>query len=150
MPKIEAIIPSCVHVVEGMVEPIEIMLMGAWVWLGEFDANKGKDWSTRGHGPDKLTNTRTVQCLHAFGKLCLVFGIWVTRSSIDFFEQSWITWKRGRTSSGHLVQRHPRNKMFLETFVDEGFTRDLDIIPRLRNIYSVIHVEVALAFNRNS
>jgi hypothetical protein len=78
------------------------------------------------------------------------FGIQVTHSSIEFFEQSWITRKRGRTSSGHHAQRHPRNKMFLATFVDEGFTRDFDIIPHLRIINSGIHVEVALAFNRNS
>ncbi len=35
-----------------------------------------------------------------------------------------------------------------ENFVDEGSDRDLDVVSCLENVNAVIHVEIALAFDR--
>ncbi len=38
--------------------------------------------------------------------------------------------------------------MFVENFIDEGSDGDLDVVSCLENVNAVIHVEIALAFDR--
>ena len=40
--------------------------------------------------------------------------------------------------------------MFVAAFVNEGFTRDLDVVPCLGNIETIEHIKVALAFDRDT
>jgi hypothetical protein len=105
-----------------MAEPMVMMFVRARDGLGEFDTNKSKIWLTRGHGPNKFTYPQLVGKLHAVGKFCLFFGIGIARSAVELFEPYRITQEGGRTSSGYHVGGHPRGKMFLATFVDEGLT----------------------------
>ncbi len=120
MPEIDAIIASCVHVFQRVAETMVMMFVRARVGLGEFDTYESEIWLTRGHGPNKFTYPQPVRKLHAVGKFCLFFGIWITHSAVELFEPYRITREGGRISSGYHVGGHPRGKMFLATFVDEG------------------------------
>ncbi len=45
---------------------------------------------------------------------------------------------------------HPSLKVRFEYLIDEGFDRELDVVFCLENIHAIVHIKVALSFDRNT
>ncbi len=77
----------------------------------------------------------------------LTFGVGVAGSVVKKLQPFVVAWEwRGAVWSG-IRSFHPRGDVFLEDFINEGFDVNLDVMTDLVDINTVIHIQVALAFD---
>ena len=91
-PEVDSVGASSIQILKCVRDPVVVVVMGAAVCLGEFNACVRKIGASSCHGPDEFTNATAVCQLHRFGEFLLNVGVGVANGGIELLKPRGVRW----------------------------------------------------------
>ena len=85
-PEVDSVGGSSIKILECVLDPVVVVVVGAAVCLGEFNACVCKIGASSRHGPDEFINATAVCQLHRFGEFLLDVGVRVANGGIELLK----------------------------------------------------------------
>ncbi len=148
-PEIDSIILCAKEILESAFQTVIMDLVWTRIGLGEFHTIKCQVRMTGCHSPDLFANTSAIRQLHFFCQQGLHLNVRIAGSFVKFFPPHRISWERCRPCARRVHVLHPGSQIFLTNFIDQGCAGELNVVPHLKDVNAIIHIQMTLPFDGN-